>query len=81
MDFFILIFLIFVFSISLIITVIGEIAFKGMDVDIDSQYFEENGDHIYYDRSLIEKKLFRQKFPHINDLRTLKSLIRRRGMG
>ena len=54
---------------------IGEITFKGMDGDIDSQYFDENGDHIYYDRSLIEKKLFRQNFPHIKDVRSISRLF------
>lgn len=38
-------------------------------MDIDSQYFDKNGDHIHYERSLIEKKLFRQKFPHNTNLR------------
>lgn len=70
MDYFLIVLLIFVVSLSLIITVIGEIAFKGVDVESDSKYYDSNGDHIYYDCSLIEKKIFRQKFPHITDLRT-----------
>lgn len=72
----IFIFIIFVFSISLIISVIGEITFYGKDVDIDSQYLDEDGDHIYYDRSLIEKKIFRRMFPHITNLRSLKQLFK-----
>ncbi len=42
---------------------IGEIAFYGKVVDIDSQYYNADGDHIYYERSLIEKKQFMRKFP------------------
>ena len=76
MHLFLLIFLILIIVLSLIITVIGEIEFKGKKVDIDSQYVNKDGDHIYYERSLIEKKLLRQKFPHITNLRTLKSLFR-----
>ena len=75
---FLITFLILVLSFSLIITVIGEIAFKGVNVDMDSQYYDRNGDHIYYDRSLIKKKLFRQKYLHLTDLRTIKSLLRRK---
>ena len=81
MPHFFLLFLILVITISLIITMIGEIAFKGVDVDMDSQHYDRNGDHIYYERSLIEKKLFRQKYPQINDIRTIKSLFRRRREG
>lgn len=34
------------------------------EVDIDSQYIDENGDHMYYDRSLIEKKNWAKHDPH-----------------
>ncbi len=58
-------FLFFVFSASLIIFLIGEIASRGA-VDIDSQYYNADGDHVYYERSLIEKKEFHRRFPHIS---------------
>ncbi len=69
----ILIFLIIVIFLSLIITLIGEFAYyrAGDAVDIDSQYYNADGDHIYYDRSLIEKKQFQRRFPHITNLRSL----------
>lgn len=34
------------------------------NTDIDSQYIDENGDHMYYDRSLIEKKNYAKHDPH-----------------
>lgn len=41
--------------------------------DFDAQYLDENGDHVYYDRSLIEKKDYmrRTKNPNIRKLRNL----------
>ncbi len=72
----ILIFITFVFSLSLIIAMIGEISFRGKQIDIDSQYYDQNGDHIYYERSLIEKKEFRKRFPHIKNLRSFSRMFK-----
>ncbi len=76
---FLTIFLIFVFSLSIIIILIGEFAYYRAEdeVDIDSQYYNADGDHIYYDRSLIEKKQFQHRFPHIKNLRTISALFSR----
>ncbi len=47
--------------------------------DIDSQYYDENGDHIYYDRSLKEKKEYTRRNPgEAKRIRTLRSLFSRR---
>ncbi len=48
------------------------------DVDIDSQYYNADGDHIYYERSLIEKKMFRKRYPHA-EIRKLSNMFKRRG--
>ncbi len=69
-------FLLLVISLTIIIVGIGEFVCHGQDVDMDSQYLDEDGDHIYYDRSLIEKKLFRRRFPHITDIRSFSRLFR-----
>lgn len=61
-----IVFLIITFLLSLIILMIGDFAFRVGNIDLDSQYYDQNGDHIYYDRSLIEKKKFHQLYPHIN---------------
>lgn len=42
----------------------------------DSQYYNEDGDHIYYDRSRIEKKRFREKNPDVRDVRSFRRLFR-----
>ncbi len=59
-------FLILLFSIAFVIIIIGEIASRKGEIDIDSQYYTSDGDHIYYERSLIEKKEFHKRFPHIS---------------
>lgn len=45
--------------------------------DLDSQYIDENGDHVYYDRSLIKKKHFLRLHPGDKGLRTLRRLFYR----
>ncbi len=75
MPHFLSLFLIFILTFSFIIIVIGVFTFYGKDVDMDSQYYNAEGDHIYYDRSLIEKKKFRRRFPK-NSLRKFSSLFK-----
>ncbi len=70
-------FLFLVCSISLIIVLLGEMSRRGEIVDIDSQYYNADGDHIYYDRSLIEKKACRKRFPHLS-LRKFSELFSRK---
>ncbi len=74
---FLTIFLAAVVLLSLTITGIGKFASCRRKVDIDSQYYNADGDHIYYDRSLIEKKQFLRHFPHIKNLRSLSRLFSR----
>lgn len=72
------IFLIFVVSLSLIIIFIGKVLRSKREVDIDLQYYTADGDHIYYERSLIEKKMFRKRYPHA-EIRKLSNMFKRRG--
>lgn len=59
------IFLLLIFFIALLLVCIAAFWHRHTDgVDIDSQYIDENGDHIYYDRSLIEKKNWAKHDPH-----------------
>ena len=46
--------------------------------DSDAEFIDENGNHIYYERSLIEKKKFHQQNPDIpfSSLRTFRRLFR-----
>ena len=75
MPHFFITFLVIVCLLSLVIKLIGEVVYKGKWVDIDSQYLDEDGDHIYYERSLIEKKIFRKMFPDVKDVRSLGRLF------
>lgn len=44
--------------------------------DFDSQYLDEDNDHVYYDRSIIEKKQFRKNNPDAGELRTFRRLFK-----
>ena len=41
----------------------------------DKQFINDEGDHIYYDKSMIEKKKFMKQNPEVKDVRTIKRLI------
>ena len=45
------------------------------DVRLDTKYRDEDGDHLYYDESIIEKKEDRRRFPNVRGLRTLSRLF------
>ncbi len=45
------------------------------DNKIDNEYLTEEGDHKYYDRSLIKKKDYIRNNPGIKDIRKLKRLF------
>ena len=45
--------------------------------DFDAQYYDEEGDHVYYDRSLKEKKWYARLNPqNARHLRTFRHLFR-----
>ena len=46
------------------------------NLDRDEGFRDEDGDHSYYDRHLIEKKEFRRRNPDVKDVRSLKRLFR-----
>lgn len=78
MPFLITSFLLIIFSLSIALACVGKLATDGHNDDIDSQYYNAEGDHIYYERSLIEKKMFLKHFPQIS-LRKLSNLFRAKG--
>lgn len=51
---------------------------KNPDVDPDAEYFDEDGHHKYYDRSIIEKKEFARMHPEEPSPRTLRRLFSRK---
>ncbi len=43
----------------------------------DNEYLTEEGDHKYYERSLIEKKEYAKRHPNIKDVRKFSRLFRK----
>lgn len=41
----------------------------------DSQYLDDDGNHTYYDRSIIKKKNFRRLNPKVKNLRSFRRLF------
>lgn len=51
--------------------------FLGGDRDNENDKFSnEDGDHVYYERSIIEKKEFAKKHPEVKGLRTFSRLLK-----
>lgn len=42
---------------------------------VDRMYYDEEGNHIYYDRSLIQKIRFMRKHPNYESIRSIKRLF------
>lgn len=45
----------------------------------NDQYYDKEGNHSYYERSIIEKRNFTRKHPEIKGLRTFRRLFSRHG--
>lgn len=74
------VFIIFLIIILILATVIGlavMIRGKKYSEDIDSQYYDKEGNHIYYDRSRIEKEKFLRKNPDATP-RNIRHLLSRK---
>ena len=74
------IFIIFLIVILVFAAVIGlAVMMRGRNYpdDIDKQYYDEDGNHTYYDRSRIEKEEFMRENPGAKP-RSLKRLISRK---
>ncbi len=63
------IFIIFLIIILVLAAIVGAaVAFRGnresgFPEDFDEQYYNDEGDHVYYDRSRIEKEEFLRRHP------------------
>ena len=72
------IFIVFLIIILLLAAVIGiavSLRSRKEIEDFDKQYLDEDGNHIYYDRSLREKKEFARQHPEGESPRTLRRLF------
>lgn len=69
-----IIFMAFILLIAgLLMIVVG--SRKGDDEGSETSFINEDGDHAYYDRGLIEKKEFHKRHPEIKDVRTFGRLF------
>lgn len=72
------IFIIFM-SIILLLAILVMIAAGGRSGSSESDnapFINEDGDHVYYDKGLIEKKRFAKEHPEVKDVRTFKRLFK-----
>lgn len=74
----ILIFVLIIIAIAAILIVLGIYFKRNPDQNDDSSYLDENGDHLYYERSIIEKKEFIKENPGAKGkVRTFKALFKK----
>ncbi len=71
----ILVIILLILAIILAIILAVLIKSTGEEVYYDGTYRDQNGDHIYYDKSIIEKKIFLSLHPK-DAARTFKRLFR-----
>lgn len=64
-----------VLGIALAVSLIGGRGMTADDERFDRKYRDEDGDHLYYDESIIEKKEFKRRFPDVKGLRTFSRLF------
>lgn len=73
------IFIAFIAIIVLLVLLVGlAVVFSDREKNdaIDRQYINEDGDHVYYDKGLIEKKNFAKHHPEVNDVRSFRRLFK-----
>ena len=72
-----IVFLVVIFAIGILVTAAISIRNRGRIDDIDRHYYDEDGNHMYYDRSIIEKKEFNRQNPsESKHVRTFSRLFR-----
>lgn len=70
-----IIFMLAIIILAIIITVAAGVSHRKKKVS-DEQYIDSNGDHMYYDRSSIEKCQFAENNPDVKDVRTFRRLFK-----
>lgn len=63
---------------SLLIALLIKRSFKKDTWDMDKMYYDEDGNHRYYERSLREKLYFMRKYPNSGPIRSIRSLFFRK---
>jgi hypothetical protein len=70
-----IVFILIILLLALLLTMAVFLRGKRNRVD-DSQYLDEEGDHMYYDRSRIEKREFARNNPGVKDVRSFRRLFK-----
>lgn len=71
-----IIFILAIFAVGILIAAAISLRSQKRTEDMDRQYYDEEGNHLYYDRSLIEKEEFRRAYPSQSRyIRTLRRLF------
>ena len=72
-----IIFLIVIFLLAVMVTVAVALRSR-REAEGDDPYLDENGNHVYYNRSIIKKEEFRRQNPGERNIRTLRRLFSRK---
>ena len=62
---------------AIVLAIALAVSLKSRGEDDDRRYLDKDGDHVYYNESIIEKKEFRRRHPDA-DTRTFERLFRKR---
>ena len=68
-----IIFMGIILGLALVVALLAHVSGAGRGGDDPSLY--DGGDHVYYDRSSIEKKEFGRRYPKIKGVRTFRRLF------
>lgn len=71
-----IIFIVFLLIVIILLSVVMAVVEKRKGSYDDSYFINEDGDHVYYERSIIRKKDFAKKHPDVKGVRTVKRLFR-----
>lgn len=72
-----IIFLIVIFLLAILVTAAVALHSR-RDADESEQFLDENGNHVYYNRSIIRKEEFVRKNPGVKNLRSFRRLFSRK---
>lgn len=67
-----IIFMLVIFILAIILIVIVK---SSKHIGANENFLNEEGDHLYYDRSIIEKKEFAKKHPDVKNVRSFSRLF------
>lgn len=73
-----IVFLLLIFGLLGVVAYLISNTLRKQSLEIDKMYYDEDGNHRYYERSLIEKLHYMRKHPDCGPLRSFRGLIFRK---